>query len=543
MASDNSNFVLLAVATSGIQSYIFGSNRLKENIGASYLVKQATEDWAFKVLKKVAASSHNLTQDNTLDATKTIIESNLEAEVVYAGGGNLITLFRTAEIAKAFTRELSTKVLLEAPLLRLDIHQESFTWKQDGTELAQAIKDLLETMKKARSAKPSSSPLLGLGVSVMCRSTALPAVAVKKYPNEDEQYISAEIAAKIDAVEKTNQWLNKELSPGNNYTYPLDLDELGRSRGEQSYIAVVHADGNGMGAFISKIGEKASNRQYITGMRQFSEQVRIISRKAMQAVINCLQKNIIFDGQEEDAGEVPQIPGTNSIATLELAKAESGKYYLPIRPLVFGGDDTTFVCDGRLGLSLATTYLEAFQKAAKEEKLELSACAGVTIIKTHYPFARAYQLAEELCSEAKKFRRENFSKSGGALDWHFTTTGVYGELQFIREREYKVPAGSLTLRPVSLGKESKENLVSVRNWPALQQVTKQFETEWADKRNKSKALRDALRSGPEAVRQFLTIYGAKLPDYSNFTENGWSEKSCGYFDALELMDIHLDLAR
>lgn len=36
---------LLILDTSQIQPYVFGSNRLRENIGASYLVAQATGQW------------------------------------------------------------------------------------------------------------------------------------------------------------------------------------------------------------------------------------------------------------------------------------------------------------------------------------------------------------------------------------------------------------------------------------------------------------------------------------------------------------------
>jgi len=43
---------LIVVDTMQIQPYIFGSNRLRENLGASYLVAQATEDWAWDHLPK-----------------------------------------------------------------------------------------------------------------------------------------------------------------------------------------------------------------------------------------------------------------------------------------------------------------------------------------------------------------------------------------------------------------------------------------------------------------------------------------------------------
>jgi hypothetical protein len=37
---------LVIVDTAQIQTYIFGSNRLRENIGASHLVAEAAEGWA-----------------------------------------------------------------------------------------------------------------------------------------------------------------------------------------------------------------------------------------------------------------------------------------------------------------------------------------------------------------------------------------------------------------------------------------------------------------------------------------------------------------
>ena len=66
------------------------------------------------------------------------------------------------------------------------------------------------------------------------------------------------------------------------------------------------------------------------------------------------------------------------------------------RALVFGGDDVTFVCDGRLGLSLATLYAREFaaETAKRPECGPLTARAGIAIVKTHYPFARAYALAD-----------------------------------------------------------------------------------------------------------------------------------------------------
>ncbi|MDW8300382.1 MAG: hypothetical protein RML95_13710, partial [Anaerolineae bacterium] len=244
---------------------------------------------------------------------------------------------------------------------------------------------------------------------------------------------------------------------------------------------------------------------------------------------------------------------------LEFRPDDNQRTLLPIRPIVFGGDDTTFVCDGRIGVALAVEYLRAFEHEAREDSqlktllaqlkiLEgLTACAGVAIVKSHYPFARAYALSEDLCSEAKKFRRR-VGLQGGALDWYFSTSGLYADLGDMRAREYHVPSGSLTLRPVATSKEDKEK-VHAHHWSVIEWLTKKFQSgDWSEKRNKAKLLRDALRQGPQAVSRFREVYVGRdkygteedLPPFYGF-ENGWCEGLCGYFDALELMDIHISL--
>ena len=43
-------YTLTVVDTTGIQDYIFGTNQLKQNVGASYLVDCATRKWVVESL-------------------------------------------------------------------------------------------------------------------------------------------------------------------------------------------------------------------------------------------------------------------------------------------------------------------------------------------------------------------------------------------------------------------------------------------------------------------------------------------------------------
>jgi hypothetical protein len=512
---------LLAVDTAGIQKYIFSSNRLRENIGASHLIASVTGQWAFEAILK--ATSEIGGHHNVLDVDGTLSDVMIEqpdtaAEVLYSGGGNFVALFRDASVQKRFVQALSRRVLQEAPGLRLMIHSVPFVLGKNV--LGEKLKQLFQEMKAKRSTEPNAMPAAGLSVSVMCRSTALPAVGTaRKTGDDDERPASAEVLAKLDAANDANTRLKSTFPLEQGHEYPLGFDDLGRTRGEASLIAVVHADGDGIGKRIEAIGVQykspAHLRKHIGKLRWFSRNLAQAAQNAQKGTVEHLWKL-----------------ASDSVKVTELFE----RHYVPFRPLVFGGDDITFVSDGRIGLALTLEYLQRFQFETEQLLNErLTACAGVAIVKSHYPFARAYELAEELSKSAKKYRRES-DPDHCCLDWHFTTGGIYGDLTEIRQREYTVSAGSLTLRPVSaFGSD-------MRSWATIAAGLKAFQgEEWREKRNKTKALREKLRGGRPVLQEFETLYGQELPSINSF-EHGWSADGYnGYFDAIELMDLYLPL--
>ncbi|MFM7369007.1 MAG: hypothetical protein ACKO2Z_14710, partial [Sphaerospermopsis kisseleviana] len=95
-----SNYVVTVLDTTGIQPYIFNSNRLRENIGASYLVEKVTGDW----VKKILETEFNIPKEQQYQP---INSSGFAAEIIYAGGGNTLLLFTSLDIAKDFIKKLS----------------------------------------------------------------------------------------------------------------------------------------------------------------------------------------------------------------------------------------------------------------------------------------------------------------------------------------------------------------------------------------------------------------------------------------------------
>lgn len=566
---------LVVVDTTQIQPYIFGSNRLRENIGASYLVDVATKDWAFQAVEKVAPGKNNIesgnkliedTQEDQRDNAR--IENGLDAEVLYAGGANFVVLFRDKDKARDFQTHLSWRALEEAPGLQLIIAQQDMEWDQHV--LSNKLDDAFRTLAKQKRNRVWSAPLLGLSVTASCGSTGLPATDMVEGIGSDPGYLASdEIQAKVNAAwpadtsaanQRLQEVINLQEATGSvEYKYSYRFEDLGATAGEYSHIAVVHADGNGMGQRIRDIGDECTtvdkNREFVLKLRKFSIKVEDAAKGALNAVLGRLVKRIIDD---EDGGKVIVHRLSQHLSIRIKLAHKDGDYFIPFRPIVFGGDDVTFVCDGRLGLALAAEYLQEFEQRTAglgKNNGRLTACAGVAIVKNHYPFARAYALAVDLTRSAKDYRTELVSATsfgtkpvsiGSCLDWHFALSGLSSSIKQIRDREYETNNGSLTLRPVTL---NANPLQRYRSWRVVWKGIKAFQKEeWAERRNKIKALRDALREGPEAVEHFRTAFinnRGPLPSVWSEMESwpltGWQERRCGYFDAIELVDWFVPL--
>lgn len=508
----SSQYTLVVLETTHIQPYIFGSNRLKENIGASYLVKVATQDWVYDSIRDIGLiPQSNLEESQKTDddkdnviysytfSDKEIKEDTLAVEVLYAGGGNTALLFGDKQKAIDFTRALSRKVLYDARGLQVVFHHVDFNW--DTEPLACAVSNAIKSLKSKRNEQPPRMGIGGLGVTAMCASTSLPATHLDKI-DEDWQPVSAEVFAKRQYASLANREL-QNLLPDYTYQFPLDFDDMGAPKGEKNTIAVVHADGNGLGEIIQGLKKNfpspGDNRNYITFMRQFSEGVKELAKNAQKETIAFLLNSPFIKDKESKT--------------------------LPFRPLVSGGDDVTFVCDGRIAFDLTTSFLKAFEEqSAKLLPMQLNACAGIAIVNTKYPFSRAYELADELCGSAKK---KYHGQQVSALDWHYTTGGLYDNLAGMREREYRMNGRSLINRPIIIS----DNPQDLNGFALLQRVITGFQTkEWRDSRNKAKKLSDAIRANlvPEFKNKYTEL---KVPDAPSET----------LYDALELIDLYIPL--
>lgn len=473
--------------TRSIQKYVFGCNRLKTNTGASYLVDGIFTEAMVNVLKQSGLKMpvQDWKEAKELEMGKE--NSDTECEIAYIGGGNMLVLVRKGEESLSICRELvqkwSLKVLLEAPSLKtgaaigeIDLGKDNF---QDS------LKALYTKLKENQNNILPQVDLPYTGFSVECDYSGKVA---NVYNKEYKRLVSAEVEAKTAAFDAADKKIKKNFSEvlGDEYDFCSELESLGYKDGE-SYISVIHIDGNNMGV-------KFSSCRDMQERKNLSKKVQ----KTVEHAFGYLIKNI-----------VTEYDSYADVLDMRVLK-QGNKRLLPLRPIIIGGDDITFICPGRMGLQYAQTFIDYVnsedlldkdlynyikKETGKQISKSLSCCAGVAIVPAKYPFFRAYELAEQLCDEAKTLSRKD---DGNYLDFAILHGEKYGDIKMLRKEQYESANGNLHYGPYNvLGKETDKK--SIKGLLALSRALA------GDKmpRNKVKNLRRVLHEDKHSMSIFL----------------------------------------
>lgn len=540
-------YYMYLLEVGGIQDFIFSSNNLQVNIGASGLVRAVTDIWIKEILNDKKTNFKDTGDASSHEFIKVSIENdNLDAEIIYIGGGNALILFRDELFIEKFTRSLTRKRLLEAPGINLTFSYLPFSLKMDDIrEKYSALRKELSIKKTKEVPHPS---IMSFGVTARCVYSGKPAAGLWKDPGSKSKLVSQEVMTKLENFPQGNRYLDQlvqGLEMKSKYEFITNFDDFGE-KGTSSYIAIVHADGNRMGERIKALGNgldlPKDNRKYIEILRAFSQSSKDAATNALRLTITKLVNSIQNDNGVQIIRRKNEV-SDDQLQSLPKVIIKNNK--IPFRPIVFGGDDVTFVCDGRLGLALAKEYLTNYGNQDLEEgrdvKEKAVGRAGIAITPSHFPFSRGYELAEELSGYAKLVGEDGKKQS---LDWHFGTNGIVESIKDIRQRGYKVNENDLTMRPVRLSDPTEYD------FETFEFLIKEFQVgeKWASRRNKVKALPGLLREDGAKLSAFLD--NARLPDLpadsklkqiSGLTRQGWAGAKCYYFDALEAIDFHIPL--
>lgn len=512
--------VLTIVDTAGIQDYVFRTNKLRQIIGASTLVNNATNEW-------VKIALNNAPKD----------------KLVYSGGGNAVLIFDSMEDAKKFASNLSKKTLKEAPGLRLVISHKAFDYDTEALGGPSGIiNKTFEQLEKLKAEGDPWSYDASLGVTEECLFTGQP-VVLERDDKNNSTLLSSEALAKQTAKTDQLEKISREVD-GNKYTfyYAEDMDHItGRNSGK-NLIGIVHIDGNDIGTKIKQLvnihSHPDDNCKLLDKLGDFSKSVEAASQKTFEGLLEYIIRHLHGTSIQLSNGELNLYD-------------KNGDVILPIRPIVLGGDDTTLICDGSLALDLTVRYLEAAQTQILSDGNKYNCKAGVCIVKKSFPIFPAYQLSNQLAGSAKRFRQELKEKLDNyyddesrfkeqdlpTMDWQVCLNGIKGSLEEIRQAEYLTEYGELLMRPLVLnnGIDLPNIDPTWRTWTHYLDLMDEINNL---ARNKAKELREYLRLSEAHIRNYLAFNQINLGHH----KSGWHYKRSPYFDVLDMQDIYKKLA-
>ena len=231
-----------------------------------------------------------------------------------------------------------------------------------------------------------------------------------------------------------------------------------------SKVAVIHIDGNGVGAI----------------MRNLKAAVGCVPSDEFEGQLGCkprdpdaLRRFVLTVSLRLDA----VVTDAFATAWYDVAqwarkdrRAEQIDFtVVPIVPVILGGDDVTVIASGDYALPFAASFLFHFEeKTAADPFLKylhavskvcdkkgisgpapMTAAAGVAIVRRNFPFHIAYELAEKLVSRAKGVGK---NQGCSTLDFHvlFDTTVVDPDDQLGGYRDF-------TTRPFRLVKRTSNS--------------------------------------------------------------------------------------
>lgn len=427
------------------QKYIFSSNRLKEIIGASEIIRYVTEKLGVKVLEMMNKDPKYYGDDN-------------DGNILFIAGGNAMYIFGNKNEAVKFNKIFSRFVVKYFDGLELLVVINEFDiYNKKMVSLHEEIEEILTSKKGKRK---NQFRRIGYGLTRICSSTRRPAVF--KLEDEDK-YISKESRDKLKfydfmykdtgifndkniikyslginengneiMIEKNKlKNTNKELKNG--FRFTNKLDDIAGEKNKGSYIGITCIDGNGMGRKFNSFNEKyiedntrsifELNKEYIREFRKLMENVNEDYEKAFSETIDELIDN--YDNYHEKIGY------------------KKDDRVVPVRSIILAGDDVSFVSNGKLSIEITKMFTEKITNQRElfgKNMYNLTTSAGIAIVKKKHPFSRAVKLANALEKNSKKRLREVNILSKGKLkdasfiDWEINRGDTSDDISIIRDK-------------------------------------------------------------------------------------------------------------
>lgn len=409
------DYILAMYDIRGKQDFIYKSSKIKEIVGGSYIIRDCFDDCLFPAAEECSEkgifsyrrnTSHEESNDFTVENFKKRLQEGYIGEVIYDGGGNFFVLYKDVIIYREVNRRFYHNLLEKTYSLKVlttyidNVNFENYREDQ---------KKLYAKHRRREQRESMISPVNTLPIVQTDYRTSLP-LAELQYIGDGrvgrEEKVSLESKKKY---EKYSQ-IEKNGKEDRQIQGSRLLDELVTKRGEESLLAVIYIDGNNMGAQVEKC---LNNLKKDDGTENKSYEA---SAKALRNFSAEIQKHYITD----------RIRDVDAL----LSEKENEKR----RFVIYAGDEVTFICNARNAYDVAVEYLTKLAESSEEEAPRTS-CAGIAVFHSHAPFPEAYRIAEECCESGKRLMKEEKIEHASLIDFHYCQGAFGTSLEEIRKEE------------------------------------------------------------------------------------------------------------
>lgn len=329
--------------TSANQSFIFDTNRLRHAVGASQLIHESTTTWLDEAIRDYDG-----------------------VNVVQAVSGKALLLVDSPSSGRAIVRTLSQRALKDAPGMELTgaigpgfddavpavigTDREPLNTVPPGPAAEEApnfLTALDHTLREVNAVR-STRPSMALRDLVMpwhelCPESGLPVAGSETY-GSSARSAAEPVLLRSRARERARNRLLMLLGDQMHELVPENMEELAHD----GWVAVVHADGNGVGTLFQNFPYLLAQalRTSELSLEDFSYYLNTVSRELEEATCGA------FAAAVSAAAKVVREPRDT------------------VLPLVIGGDDVTFACHAGIANVLVREFLEEFhQRTARQETL------------------------------------------------------------------------------------------------------------------------------------------------------------------------------
>jgi hypothetical protein len=374
-----------------VQKWLFHVPRLRAMSGANVLLGEfmrrdlmtlAIQQSSWRLRGRAIGATAKTSIADPLGAGVDDPASDAQCGVIARDGGHFEAEFETG--AEAFAREAARSLHERLPGLNFRIYVDDVEWSPARYRLSTDL--------------PVLSP---------CEWTGRGLASISVRQGNDQAWVSLDVSARHGAARRAENSQKGTSSAFDSTTLLIEQTKLSGLKRPQTfeelagsgYLALIHADGNGVGAAAGAVN--ADEREW------FYHRNRVTLRRALASAIND-----VVDG-----------------ATV------------PLLPLMIGGDDMLVVARAEVAHRFVVRMCRHIKDLQAEDRrpFELTLGIGVVVARPSIPIHRLHEVAERLASSAK--RRYCATESAGprsVIDWAVYTSSWVDDPEELRRRDWIV---------------------------------------------------------------------------------------------------------